>query len=257
MARTKQTARKSVPPLPGDLPSEDEEEFTEATRQARARMRRMMESIEAEAEEERWERERAAAGIPALTADEAYTGGVAAFDAAKRGGASEEAAAAASARFLLESSASGRGLLSMPEPGNLKFKANVKAAASVLSGSHRLLTAVEKEARTASGEEEEAHTCAICLVDLPSLRCKAGTLPVGIRALQCGHLFCPPCIETWVRKQGRTCPICRDRLSRYDRSIILGEAGSGGGGGGGGGPGPGPGPGSAGGAAGGQMAMAA
>eukprot|EP00250_Pteridium_aquilinum_P006962 c16777_g1_i1 orf=365-880(-) len=50
-----------------------------------------------------------------------------------------------------------------------------------------------------------SHTCAVCINEI---NCKD-----EVRRLpHCSHLYHTPCIDTWLRRNHRTCPLCRAPL---------------------------------------------
>lgn len=52
---------------------------------------------------------------------------------------------------------------------------------------------------------ENEQACPICLERVPTTSCYAR------RVIDCGHLFCGQCLETWLGSH-KTCPVCKLEL---------------------------------------------
>lgn len=74
-------------------------------------------------------------------------------------------------------------------------------------------------------DKETTQTCPICLEDF-----KEGE---KLRVLPCDHIFHPPCVDEWLQKWQRVCPLCKSLISRRrerrrERSPLLQNEGGGG-----------------------------
>ena len=64
----------------------------------------------------------------------------------------------------------------------------------------------------AADDSDDSSVCAICM---------DGTLEVVTR---CGHAYCEECYLRWLAvSRSRECPLCRQRLGRYDAYALVGE----------------------------------
>jgi hypothetical protein len=73
--------------------------------------------------------------------------------------------------------------------------------------------ASDADTRTdAAADDSDDSVCAICM---------DGTLEVVTR---CGHAYCEECYLRWLAvSRSRECPLCRQRLGRYDAYALVGE----------------------------------
>ncbi|KAE8370876.1 hypothetical protein BDV27DRAFT_119135 [Aspergillus caelatus] len=55
-------------------------------------------------------------------------------------------------------------------------------------------------------------TCEICFEDMK--------LSSRFRRLPCNHIFHKPCIDSWMRCCGTTCPLCRHQFD-LDHAVVL------------------------------------
>ena len=52
--------------------------------------------------------------------------------------------------------------------------------------------------------------CSICLKD---------TIPISVQCVNnCGHVYCKPCIDSWLDKGKNTCPMCRQEIKYMDHN---------------------------------------
>lgn len=72
----------------------------------------------------------------------------------------------------------------------------------------RKLSKLEEDAARARANGFAATSCPVCMEDfkMDTLQSEGGGLEREF--LRCGHTFCTPCINTWLKKK-TTCPVCR------------------------------------------------
>jgi E3 ubiquitin-protein ligase RNF13 len=64
--------------------------------------------------------------------------------------------------------------------------------------------------------KDVCESCSICLEDF-----KSGD---NLRVLPCDHIFHPSCVDEWLQKWNRTCPLCKSTIERRKRGRAMGVA---------------------------------